>query len=174
VVELSNGDSIVLAVPPAAAAELLPALGVPKESNTIVNVHFRLCRPAGLPADLPFVGLIGGTAQWLFVRGDVASVTASAAAALAAEPAVAIARATWKDVVATLGFAGSDLPVYRVVKEKRATFAQTPEQVLQRPGARFWKGNVYLAGDWVDTGLPATIEGAIRSGQTAAKAALGK
>ena len=131
-------------------------------------------RPAGLPADLPFVGLIGGTAQWLFVRGDVASVTASAAAALAAEPAVAIARATWKDVVATLGFAGSDLPVYRVVKEKRATFAQTPEQVLQRPGARFWKGNVYLAGDWVDTGLPATIEGAIRSGQTAAKAALGK
>ena len=172
-VELPDGDRLVLAVPPAAAAELLPDLTVPEESSAIVNVHFRLSMRGGLPADVPFMGLIGGTAQWLFVRGDVASVTVSAAAALAAKPAIAIARATWKDVVAALGLNGADFPVYRVVKEKRATFAQTPDQVLRRPGTRCRMANVYLAGDWVDTGLPATIEGAIRSGQMAANAALG-
>lgn len=172
-IELSDADCLVLAVPPAAAAELLPALEAPQESSAIVNVHFRLSGPSGLPADLPFLGLIGGTAQWLFARDDVVSVTVSAAGALAAAPAAAIARATWKDVVTSLGLDGADLPPYRVVKEKRATFAQTPGQVLRRPGTRSRMANVYLAGDWVDTGLPATIEGAIRSGQMAAKAILG-
>ena len=170
--DLTDGDSLVLAVPPAAAAELLPALTVPEKSNAIVNVHFRLSMRPHLPAELPFLGLIGGTAQWLFVRGEIASVTASAADALAAEPAAAIAGAAWRDVVRALRVKRAELPPYRVVKEKRATFAQTPEQLLRRPGTRCGMANLYLAGDWVDTGLPATIEGAIRSGQKAARAVL--
>jgi hydroxysqualene dehydroxylase len=61
------------------------------------------------------------------------------------------------------------LPPYRVVKEKRATFAATAQQEKQRPGARtVLAANVVVAGDWTDTGLPATIEGAIRSGRSAA------
>ena len=173
-VDFSEGDSLVLAVPPAAAAELLPDLTVPEASSAIVNVHFRLPMPPGLPADLPFMGLIGGTAQWLFVRGEIASVTVSAAGALSVEPAAVIARKTWRDVAIALRLNGAELPAYRVVKEKRATFAQTPEQLVRRPDTRCGLVNVYLAGDWVDTGLPATIEGAIRSGQAAAGAMLGK
>ena len=169
-VVLAPGETVVLAVPPAAAASLVPALTVPKRSHAIVNVHFRLSACPGLPEDLPFLGLIGGVAQWLFVRGDIASVTVSAADALAAEPAEAIARKTWNDVAIALGFGRESPPTYRVVKERRATYAQTPEEVRRRPGTRGPFPNVYLAGDWIDTGLPATIEGAVRSGHMAARA----
>ena len=148
----------------------MPSLIVPEESNTIVNAHFRLSESVGLPADLPFLGLVGGTAQWLFARGDVASITISAAGALAAEPVEVLARKTWNDVAMALGLDRATLPAYRVVKERRATFAQTPGEVRRRPGTRTRFPNLYLAGDWIDTGLPATIEGAIRSGHLAARA----
>ena len=172
-IELQGGESVILAVPPAAAAGLVPSLTVPEESNTIVNAHFRLSEPARLPADLPFLGLIGGTAQWLFVREDVASITVSAGDALAAKPTETIARKTWNDVVAALDLGRDTLPPYRVVKERRATFAQTPEEVRRRPKTRSGFANVYLAGDWIDTGLPATIESAVRSGHLAARAITG-
>ena len=170
-VVLGEGDSVILAVPPPAATSLVPSLAVPQASNTIVNAHFRLPEPVGLPGDLPFLGLVGGTAQWLFTRGDVASITISAADALAAEPAEVLARKSWNDVATALGLGRTaPLPVHRVVKERRATFAQTPGEVRRRPGTRSDFVNVYLAGDWIDTGLPATIEGAIRSGHLAANA----
>jgi uncharacterized protein with NAD-binding domain and iron-sulfur cluster len=62
------------------------------------------------------------------------------------------------------------MPPWRVVKEKRATFAATAMQQKRRPavdGAGL--ANLALAGDWTETGLPATIEGSIRSGETAAR-----
>ncbi len=64
------------------------------------------------------------------------------------------------------------MPPARVVKEKRATFAQTPAAMALRAKTRTAFRNLFLAGDWTDTGLPATIEGAIRSGRAAAAAAL--
>lgn len=170
---LADGDSVVLALPPAATATLVPDLAVPEESHAIVNAHFRLPGPAGLPDDTPFLGLIGGTAQWLFTRGEVASITISAADPMIDEEADVIARRTWRDVALALGRDPNPLPPYRVVKEKRATFAQTPSQVRLRPGTRSGFANVYLAGDWIDTGLPATIESAVRSGQMAAGAIVG-
>ena len=172
-VRLEPGDDLVLAVPPAAAVDLLPGLTAPLESSPIVNVHFRLSRPADVPAELPFIGLIGGTAQWLFVRGDIASVTISAAAQLVHESAAVLAERTWCDVAAALADNPAELPPYRVVKEKRATFAQTPAQARLRPGAASAFANVFLAGDWTDTGLPATIESAVRSGEMAARAVRG-
>ena len=171
-VVLEEGDSVILAVPPATASTLVPALIAPEESNAIVNAHFRLPEPVGLPADLPFLGLVGGTAQWLFARGDVASITISAADALVADPAEVLARKSWNDVATALGLGRTALPVHRVVKERRATFAQIPGEVRRRPGTRSDFANVYLAGDWIDTGLPATIEGAIRSGHMAASAVI--
>ena len=64
------------------------------------------------------------------------------------------------------------MPRWQVVRERRATFAATPDENAKRPGAATKFANVYLAGDWTDTGLPATIEGAIRSGNRAAELAL--
>ena len=168
---LGDGDSVVLAVPPAAAATLVPGLAVPEQSNPIVNVHFLLERPADLAPELPFLGLIGGTAQWLFVRDRIASVTVSAGSDLVGEPAEVLAVRTWRDVAKALAMDPEDPPRYRVVKEKRATMAQTPSQIRRRPATACGYRNLFLAGDWIDTGLPATIESAIRSGESAARAA---
>lgn len=169
-VPLSDGDSVVLAVPPWSAAEILPGMSAPERHHAIVNAHFRLDRAVELPGGAPLLGLVGGAAQWLFARGDVVSVTVSAADALAERDGEALAGALWVDVAAALGRDGEDIPPYRIVKEKRATFAQTPEQAARRPGTRTALDNLCLAGDWTDTGLPATIEGAIRSGRAAAAA----
>ena len=162
---LDDGDTVVLAVPPLAAAGLVPGLEVPREFRAIVNGHFCLERKI---EGFSFLGLSGGLGQWLFVRGGVASVTVSAADDLAEENNASIAGRLWADVALALGLGDVPLPPHRIVKEKRATFAQTPEQEKRRPGARTGLKNLFLAGDWTATGLPATIEGSIRSGRTAA------
>ncbi len=157
-------DGMVLAVPPQVAADLLPALSVPDAFSAILNIHFRI--PAD-PGPAGFVGVLGGLAEWVFVKPGVVSVTISAANHLADLPAEEIAGRVWPDVCAALTLSG-DMPRWRVVKEKRATFAATAAQEKLRPGARTPLRNLALAGDWTATGLPATIEGAIRSGRTAA------
>ena len=165
-------DAVILAVPPSRVAELLPGRPVPLESRAIVNGHFRLDKAPAFPDNLPFLGLIGGIAHWLFRRGDVVSVTVSAADALAEEPNEAVADKLWADVARALALAPSPRPPVRIVKEKRATFAQVPAALTKRARTRTALANLFLAGDWTDTGLPATLEGAIRSGHAAAAAVL--
>jgi predicted NAD/FAD-dependent oxidoreductase len=111
-------------------------------------------------------------AQWLFLRGEIASVTISAAEEHVDTPAEALAPRIWADVARALDRPDAPMPPVRIVKEKRATFAQTPESLDLRPGAPTFYRNLFLAGDWTDTGLPATIEGAVRSGLRAAEAVL--
>lgn len=148
---------------------LLPGLTAPTASRSIVNAHYRVAALGGDPSDEPeLLGLIGADAQWLVRRGPLVSVTVSAADTLVDAPAEDLATRLWADVAKALDIAAEPLPPYRIIKEKRATFAQTPAEVAKRPGPKSFVRNVLLAGDWTATGLPATIEGAIRSGQTAA------
>ena len=72
-VELGDQDCVVLAVPPPIAASLLPGLKAPDESRPIVNAHIRLNQAPALPEGLPFLGLVGGTADWIFLRGAILS-----------------------------------------------------------------------------------------------------
>jgi uncharacterized protein with NAD-binding domain and iron-sulfur cluster len=104
----------------------------------------------------------------VFARDDVASVTISAAAAVVDLDADEIAARCWPDVMLALNLRDQAAPPARVVKERRATFAQTPETLALRPGTMTPHANLLLAGDWTDTGLPATLEGAVRSGFAAA------
>ncbi|MCG8355627.1 MAG: hydroxysqualene dehydroxylase HpnE [Kiloniellales bacterium] len=171
-VTLAPGEAVVLALPPAVAGGLLPDLVVPQESTAIVNAHIILPRANTLPPELPFIGLVGGTADWIFARGDLASLTVSAADRLAEEPAEAIAERMWQDTAKALGLDPAPAPPVRVIKEKRATFAQTPEALRLRPPNRTRWANLALAGDWTDTGYPATIESAVRSGRNAAELVL--
>jgi squalene-associated FAD-dependent desaturase len=161
-------ERVVLAVPPWVAADLLPGQRSPTEFQAILNVHFHI---AADPGPAGFIGLIGGTAEWVFVKRGHVSVTISAANRMVDQEAEAIARAVWPDVRAALNLT-APMPAWRVVKERRATVAATAEQERLRPGARTPLRNLVLAGDWTATGLPGTIEGAIRSGRTAAEALL--
>jgi squalene-associated FAD-dependent desaturase len=157
-------DSVILAVPPWTAQELLPDLTVPDAFCAIVNAHFKLASPRELPL---IVGLIGGTAEWVFAFPDRLSVTVSAADRLVDIESETLAQQLWRDVAAVHGLPETTPPC-RIVKEKRATFAATPAQNARRPSSSTQWSNLFLAGDWTDTGLPATIEGALRSGERAA------
>ena len=169
-VELGEGDRVILAVAPAPARDLLPGLAVPDDFRAIVNGHFALPEGFDWTAHAPMTGLIGGTVEWVFVFHDRISVTISGADRLVDDDREDLARRLWADVARTLGLGDTPLPAWQIVKEKRATFAATPAVDAIRPAATAaGLSNLVLAGDWTQTGLPATIEGALRSGETAAR-----
>jgi squalene-associated FAD-dependent desaturase len=163
-VALAKGDSVILAVPPYAAATLVPELDTPTEFRAIVNAHFRIEPAADQP---PILGLLNSTTEWIFAFPGRVAVTVSAADRLLDTPREALAKTIWSEVAAATGLP-ADLPTWQIVRERRATFAATPAQDARRPGAITRFHNLFLAGDWTDTGLPATIESAIRSGRRAA------
>lgn len=165
---VSGKDVVVLAVPPWAAADLVPGLTVPDDFRAIVNAHFKMPKPFGAPAML---GVIGGTAEWIFAFEDRISVTVSNADDIVDRSREDLAAMIWADVAKALNIT-APMPAWQIVKEKRATFAATPGQDARRPQAQTQWRNLFLAGDWTQTGLPATIEGALRSGQSAATLAL--
>ncbi|MDU0960801.1 MAG: FAD-dependent oxidoreductase, partial [Bradyrhizobium sp.] len=161
---------VVLAVPPRPAMALLPGLTGPTKFRAIVNAHFRITPPKGAPA---LLGVVGGLVEWLFAFPERLSVTISNGDRLVDMPREQLAAAIWADVCKAAGIS-AELPPWQIVRERRATFEATPEQNALRPGVKTSFANLALAGDWTDTGLPATIEGSVRSGDRAADLLLGK
>jgi hydroxysqualene dehydroxylase len=132
----------------------------------------------------PFVGLIGGPMHWVFDKSAIfsaqglgrpsghLSVVSSGATELAAMDNAAIADAVLKQLGRALPLTASRTLLRSVVvREHRATFSLAPGGPPRPPAATGLRG-FYLAGDWTDTGLPGTIEGAVQSGRTAAEAAI--
>jgi squalene-associated FAD-dependent desaturase len=163
-VTLGTGDAVVLAVPPYVASNLVPNLRTPSSFRGIVNAHFRIEPPFDLP---PMLGVVHGTCEWIFALPGRISVTISDASRLFDMPRAELAQLIWRDVAAVTGLSET-LPPWQIVRERRATFAATPEQNALRPTAETDWRNLFLAGDWTATGLPATIESAVRSGYRAA------
>lgn len=144
------------------------------EHSPILGVHLVFDRPV-LPTK--HAVLVEGGTQWLFRKDDAGAklhAVISAADEWMELTEEQIAQRVVEDVRAYFP-AASDarLIAARSVKEKRATFAATPAWEARRPGVTGPSG-VILAGDYTDTGWPATMEGATRSGYFAAAAVLGK
>lgn len=167
-VAVGTADVVIVAVPAWSVRELLPDVSAPDAFAPIVNVHFRIEGARQPLYREPLIGMVGSVAHWIFVRDDIASVTVSAAGALSGEPNALIAATIWPEVAAALELRVDTPHRVRVTKEHRATFLATPAQLAKRPKPSTGLANVALAGEWVDNGLPTTIEGAIRSGQRAA------
>jgi len=164
IIAIGADDAVVMAVPPRAAASLLPGIKTPTKFRAIVNAHFRFDPPPNAP---PILGVIGGLVEWLFAFPQRLSVTISNGDRLVDMPREQLAAEIWSDVCKAAGVT-ADLPPWQIVRERRATFEATPEQNALRPGPVTAFKNLFLAGDWTDTGLPATIEGSVRSGDRAA------
>ncbi len=169
-VELARWDWVVLAVPPWNIAEFVPRIPAPDAARGIVNAHFRV--PYKSISETGVTGVIGGTVEWVFEKEGLLSTTTSAAEKIIDRDAEALAMLLWKDAAKLYGLPETPPPPHRVVKEKRATFAATPGQIIRRPKIEARSGNLVVCGDWTATGLPSTIEGAVRSGREAATAIL--
>jgi hydroxysqualene dehydroxylase len=167
---LSPDDHLVLAAPPDRWTDVL-GITVPAPGYTITNAHFVVAET--LARRLPDIcGIVGGTADWLFRRGDVVSVTVSAAertilTGMSNPEALAV---LWNDVLGAAGCSGVEPLAARLLRERAATWAPSPENAARRPPMQSRLKNVLLAGDHVASPLPATLEAAVRSGRAAAEA----
>lgn len=181
-----GADACIAAIPPRALMALLPPLlgrataldGLDRFSGSpIVSVHLWLDR---LVLEHAFLGLVGTTTQWLFNRsqlvadesqgGQCLSAVISAAHDVVQWDSAAIAARVVEDLRAMVP-AARVATVMRsvVVKEKQATISTTPDADRARPGVETPITNLFLAGDWIATGLPPTIESAVMSGNLAAE-----
>ena len=149
-IALSADDAVILAVPPWVAQELAarrrrrPTNSAP--SSTRIS---RCAAPAGAPLML---GVIGGTAEWIFSFPDRIPSPSAARTASSTWTARRWRSCLWRDVATALTSPARRLPPWQIVKESRATFAATPEQAAKRrTGHDAWP-NLFLAGDWTATG----------------------
>jgi len=171
-VDLTPQDRVVLALPPTRLKAALPWIAVPRDDAAILNAHFLVDEPDRLAKAPPILGLTNAATHWIFVKGDVVSLTVSAADRLGLmgrEPET-LSKTLWAETANALGLTRPPVQT-RINKERRATIDQSPAEAAKRPAARTPLENLILAGDGTATGLPATIEGAIRSGETAARLA---
>ncbi|MFF2210950.1 hydroxysqualene dehydroxylase HpnE [Streptomyces antibioticus] len=183
--ETLTADAVVLAVPQRETYDLLPAgaLDAPERlldigTAPILNVHVVYDRPV---LRAPFLAALGTPVQWVFDRtaasglreGQYLAVSQSAAQDEIDLP-VADLRARYLPELRKLvpGTRDAEVRDFFVTRERTATFAPTPGVGRLRPGARTRAPGLYLAGAWTATGWPATMESAVRSGVSAADAAL--
>jgi squalene-associated FAD-dependent desaturase len=164
-VTLGANEAVILALPPEVAPTLVPGLRAPNRFAATINVHFAVEPPFGLPQ---VNCLLNGTAEWLFAFDGRLSVALADAAKHLDAPHDALAATVWAEIARSADLPLSPMPPWQVVTDPRATFAALPAQETLRPGTRTRWNNLMLAGDWTATGLPPTLEGAIRSGQKAA------
>lgn len=184
--ETLRADAVVLAVPQRETHDLLPAgaLDAPERlldigTAPILNVHVVYDRKV---LDVPFLTALGTPVQWVFDRteasglreGQYLAVSQSAAHQDIDAPVAALRERYLPELERLLPAArGATVRDFFVTRERTATFAPTPGVGRLRPGARTKASGLYLAGAWTATGWPATMESAVRSGVSAADAALG-
>jgi zeta-carotene desaturase len=143
-------------------------------ASPIVTVNLWFDRPVTSGV---FVGLPGRTAQWVFDKRTLFGSAASHLSLVSSGAADVVARGNQEWIDVTLAELREALPAVRaaelrravVVREKRATFSVAPGQP-PRPAGPTGIPGLFLAGDWIATGLPATIESAVISGHRAAQA----
>jgi squalene-associated FAD-dependent desaturase len=183
--ETLRADAVVLAVAQSEACDLLPegALDAPEKlreigTAPILNVHVVYDRKV---LDKPFFAALGTPVQWVFDRTDASglregqylALSQSAAHDEIDEPVAALRERYLPELERLLPLArGAEVRDFFVTRERTATFAPAPGVGRLRPGARTKAPGLYLAGAWTATGWPATMESAVRSGVSAADAAL--
>ncbi|MYY09931.1 NAD(P)-binding protein [Streptomyces sp. SID4919] len=184
--ERIEADTVVLAVAQREAYDLLPpgALDHPERllrlgTAPILNIHVHYDRTV---LRRPFFAALGSPVQWVFDRTEASGVTEGQYLALSQSAAqeyidepVAVLRDRFLPELERLlpAARGARVHDFFVTRERTATFAPAPGTAALRPGPRTQVPGLHLAGAWTATGWPATMEGAVRSGVSAADAALG-
>ncbi|SPT59149.1 MULTISPECIES: hydroxysqualene dehydroxylase HpnE [Actinomadura] len=177
-----GADAVVVAVPHRAASALVPAEASPDRgrwdglgSSPIVNVHVVYDRPV---LREPFAAAVGSPVQWVFDRTAVSGLTGGqylAVSVSAADRWIDTPTAELREVYLTAlerlfpAARRARVTDFFVTRERHATFRQSPGSGALRPASATRLPWLFLAGAWTDTGWPDTMEGAVRSGLTAAR-----
>jgi squalene-associated FAD-dependent desaturase len=180
-----SAEAVILAVPHDEAATLVPEAALPDRAqlvrlghSPIINIHAGYDRPV---MEHPFTAALGSPVQWVFdrtassglSRGQLLAVSVSAADGLIDQPVEELRRVFLPALERLFPRARvAKVHTFLVTRERRATFRQGPTTAGLRPGPATAVTGLYLAGAWTDTGWPATMEGAVRSGIAAARLAL--
>jgi uncharacterized protein with NAD-binding domain and iron-sulfur cluster len=170
-----EADAVVVAVPPRESARLLGEPEPGLEDSPIVSVHLLFDRSI---LDHPLAAFLESPAHWVFDRGRLTghepergqylTVVSSGAPELLEVRGRDLVELMAGELIARFG--GAELVWSRVSREPAATFAGRPGTAASRPGPATSRAHVFRAGAWTDTGWPATMEGALRSGHAAAQA----
>lgn len=190
-----DADSVIVALPHADVSDVVPAGTIAHQGrlvdlghSPIVDVHLTYDRRV---TDLPMMAGVDTPLQWLFDRTQSSGLASSeraaggrasaqylavslsaADAAMGRHPDELVAEAAAEVLRLLPAARGAKLTASLVTKERTATFRATPGSAALRPPARTAVPGLWLAGAWTDTGWPATMEGACRSGRSAARGAL--
>jgi hydroxysqualene dehydroxylase len=175
-------DAVGVATPPEVAQRLVPEGVLPAEmdlgQSPIVNVHLVLDRRV---TDLALAAVVDSPIQFIFDRtassgvrsGQCLSISLSAADDYIAQSSAQLVGVFFAALQTLLPVARTARLIDGVVtRERAATFRGGPGTAALRPGSRTSVPGLFLAGAWCDTGWPATMEGAVQSGNTAARALL--
>jgi squalene-associated FAD-dependent desaturase len=179
-----DATTIVLAVPHEEAAELLPEGALPEGVDPralgvspIVNLHVVYDRPV---MQHPFAAAVESPVQWVFDRTASSGVRDGQYLAVSLSGADGFDEKTSDELCDTFlpaladvfpAASRAEVASFFVTREPRATFRGVPGTARHRPGPTTNVPGLFLAGAWTNTGWPATMEGAVRSGHAAAEAA---
>lgn len=163
-------DFVVTAVPAYAFSKILDDktnINIPDFNySSILNIHLWY-KENSLPSG--FYGLISSPVHWVFNKGTHLNIVISDADYLVAKSDEEILKMVNTELKKFFNFNPDSITKHKIIKEKRATFVPSAEVLSNRPLQRSHIKNLLLAGDWVDTGLPSTIESAAKSGRIAAE-----
>jgi squalene-associated FAD-dependent desaturase len=166
-------DYVISAVPLYALAKIISIkkldIDLELEYSTILNIHIWL-RENKLQEK--FYGLLNSPLHWIFAKENHINIVISDANYLVDKTKVEILKFVIEELVQYTNIKDEDIQQYKIIKEKRATFIPKVSTLEKRPNSKTLIKNLFLAGDWTNTGLPSTIESAVKSGRQSAELVL--
>jgi len=163
-------DFVICAIPLYALDKIISkeTLDIDLELNysTILNIHIWLSKDI---LQEKFYGLLDSPLHWVFVKDKHINIVISDADYLADKSKEEIYSFVFYELIQYTSILMEDIKRYKIIKEKRATFVPTIDILAKRPDSKSGIKNLFLAGDWTNTGLPSTIESAVKSGRIAAQ-----
>ncbi len=165
-IKVNKNDRVIFSIPPTNLSKLLGNCSLPNQYNTILNLHFKV-----KPKDIklfkkPIVGFINSITQWVFVKSNHLSITVSNANNLNSHNTEELIINIWDEICKYI----KKNIIYenvQIVREKKATYVQSPSNINLVKKFNNIPKNMILAGDWTQYNLPCTIEASILSGKKA-------
>lgn len=162
---IGSDDAVILTISPEGVYKMLPSISTPQATSPIICIHFLVDDNFTLPGKEPFYAIVGGIAEWVFAKKNLLSVVISAPnLEMVDKSGDEIAKDIWEELLKIPAFPEIEMPQYKVIKERNATMLHNSKnESLRKKTATEFK-NLFLAGDWTNTGMPSSIESAVTSG----------